>query len=63
MVKYKINYIFEGEKNINDIFIKVLNNELKKHIEMLCKKKKEDVLSSYMKFFSERDKNYCDDFK
>ena len=29
MKKYKINYTFNKEKNINDIFIKVLNNELK----------------------------------
>ncbi len=30
MDRYKINYIFSREKDINDIFIKVLNKELKK---------------------------------
>ena len=38
MDKYKINYIFSKEKDINDIFIKVLNRELKKYILMISKK-------------------------
>ena len=46
MDKYKINYIFSREKDINDIFIKVLNKELKKHILMICKNKKYEVPSS-----------------
>ena len=46
MDKYKIHYIFSEEKDINDIFIKVLNKELKKHILMICKNKKSEVLSS-----------------
>ena len=46
MDKYKINYIFNGEKDINDIFIKVLNKELKKYILMICKNKKYEVPSS-----------------
>ncbi|MBO5138297.1 MAG: hypothetical protein J6B89_01485 [Bacilli bacterium] len=47
MDKYKINYIFENEKDINDIFMKVLNKELKKYILMICKNKKCEVPSSY----------------
>ena len=43
MDKYKINYIFSGEKNINDIFIKVLNKKLKKCILMIFKNKKYEV--------------------
>ena len=46
MDKYKINYIFSGEKDINDIFIKVLNKELKKYILTICKNKKYEVPSS-----------------
>ncbi len=46
MDKYKINYIFSVEKDINDIFIKVLNKELKKYILMICKNKKYEVPSS-----------------
>ena len=40
MDKYKINYIFNEEKDINDILINVLNKELKKYIQMICKNKK-----------------------
>ena len=43
MDKYKINYIFSGEKDINDIFIGVLNKELKKYILTICKNKKNDL--------------------
>lgn len=46
MGKYKINYIFSGDKDINDIFIKVLNKELKKYMQMICKNKKCEVPSS-----------------
>ena len=31
MDKYKINYIFSIDQDINDIFIKVLNKEIKKY--------------------------------
>lgn len=34
MDKYKVNYIYNDEGNIDDIFIKVLNKELKKYTEM-----------------------------
>ncbi len=46
MDKYKINYIFEKEQDINDIFIKALNKELKKYIQAICKNKKCEVPSS-----------------
>ncbi len=46
MDKYKINIIFNEEKDINDIFINVLNKELKKYISMICQNEKSDVLSS-----------------
>ena len=45
MGKYKINYIFEDEKDINDIFIKVLNKELRKYTGMICKNQKEELPS------------------
>ena len=34
MDKYKVNYIYNEDGNIADIFIKVLNRDLKKYIEM-----------------------------
>ena len=43
MDKYKINYIFNNEKDINDILINVLNKELKKYIQMICKNKKTEL--------------------
>lgn len=46
MDKYNIKYIFNEEKDINDIFIKVLNKELKKYIQTICKNKKCEVPSS-----------------
>lgn len=56
MDKYKINYIFNEEEDINDIFINVLNKELKKYILMICKSKKYEVSScSYLSL--ERGKN------
>ncbi len=46
MDKYKINYIYDKNNDINDIFIKVLNKELKKYTLMICKNKKCEVPSS-----------------
>lgn len=46
MDKYKINYIYNENNDINDIFIKVLNKELRKYIQMICKNKKFEVPSS-----------------
>ena len=45
MDKYKINFIFNNEKDINDILINVLNKELKKYIQMICKEKQREVSS------------------
>lgn len=47
MDKYKINYIFNNDKDINDILINVLNKELKKYIQMICKEKQREVSSLY----------------
>ena len=46
MDKYKINYIFNEGKDINDILINVLNKELKKYIQKICKNDKKEVTSS-----------------
>ena len=46
MDKYKINFIFNNEKDINDILINVLNKELKKYVQMICKNYKREVTSS-----------------
>ena len=46
MDKYKINFIFDNKKDINDILIQVLNKELKKYIQMICKNDKREVISS-----------------
>ena len=46
MDKYKINYIYNENNDINDVFIKVLNKELKKYIVMSCKNKQCEVPSS-----------------
>lgn len=54
MDKYKIEFTFNKDKDINDIFISVLNKELKKYIQMICKK---NVSSSFMQFFPEGGKN------
>lgn len=40
MDKYKINFIFNKEKDVNDILINVLNKELKNYIQTICKNKK-----------------------
>ncbi len=50
MDKYNINYIFQRENDINEIFINVLKKELKKYILMICKNKKCEVPSSCMGF-------------
>lgn len=57
MDKYKINYIYTENNDINDIFIKVLNKELKKYIQMICKNKKSEVPSSCTRFSLEGGKN------
>ena len=41
MDKYKINFIFNNEKDINDILINVLNKELKNIFRWFVKKNKE----------------------
>ena len=46
MDKYKINFIFNNEKAINDILINVVKKELKKYIQMICKNDKREVTSS-----------------
>ena len=48
MDKYKINFIFSEKQDINNIFIKVLNEELKKYILMIYKNKKYEVSSTYL---------------
>lgn len=45
MDKYKIHYIYDEANDINDILIKVLNKELKKYIEVICKSEKSGVSS------------------
>lgn len=57
MDKYKINFIFDKEKDINDILIQVLNKEIKKYIQMICKDDKREVTSSSMQFSLEGGKN------
>lgn len=56
MDKYKINYIYNENNDINDIFIKVLNQEFKKYIEMICKDRQSE-LSSCMRLSLKGDKN------
>lgn len=46
MDKYKINYIFNNNKDLNDILISVLNQELKNYIEKMCKNEKSVESSS-----------------
>ena len=57
MDKYKINFIFNNENDINDILINVLNKELKKYIQIICKNIKCEVPSSCTRFFLEEGKN------
>ena len=40
MNKYKINFIYREENNINDILIKVLKKELKNYIQLIYNNKK-----------------------
>lgn len=46
MDKYKVNYTFSEDEDINEIFIKILDKELKKYIQKSCKNKKCEVPSS-----------------
>lgn len=57
MDKYKINFIFNSEKDINDILINILNKELKKHVQMIYKNKKCEVPSSCIYLSLEGGKN------
>lgn len=57
MDKNKINFIFNKEKDINDVLIKVLNKELKKYIQTVCKNDKGEVAPSCMRFSLEEGKN------
>ena len=57
MDKYKINFIFNNEKDINDILINVLNKELKKYVQMICKNYKREETSSCTRFSLEGGKN------
>lgn len=58
MDKYKINYIYNENNDINDIFMRVLKKEIKKYIQMICKNKKEEVSSS-CNYLSGRRINNC----
>lgn len=40
MIKYKINFIYSEENNINDILIKVLRKELNNYIKLIYNNKK-----------------------
>ncbi len=55
MAKYKINFIYENNKNINEIITNVLYKELNKYIKMTCKKQK-DELTSPITYISLKDK-------
>lgn len=46
MVKYKINFIYGKNKTVNQIFISVLNKELKKFLKMTCKNLNNEITSS-----------------
>lgn len=54
MNNYKVNIKY-GTSDLNDILIKVLNSELKKHIKMICKNQKCE-LSSSCTYLSTKDK-------
>jgi len=41
-----MNFIFNNEKDINDILINVLNKELRKYIQMICKNNEREVTSA-----------------
>lgn len=57
MDKYNINFIFNNENDINDILINVLNKELKKYIQIVCKNDKREVTSSCTYLSLEEGKN------
>ncbi len=57
MDNYKINYIYDKNNDVNDIFIKVLNKELKKYMQIISKNGKSEIPSSYTDFSQERRKN------
>lgn len=57
MDKYKINFIFNNKKDINDILTNVLNKEIKKYIEMICINDKREEISSCKRFSLEGGKN------
>lgn len=57
MDKYKINFIFNKEKDINDILINVLNKELKKYIQIICKNDKREITTLCTQFSLEEGKN------
>ena len=50
MGKYKINFIYGSDKSINEIFINVLNKELKKFIKKTCNESMGEVTSSCTHF-------------
>lgn len=54
MNNYKVNIKY-GTSDLNNILIKVLNSELKKHIIMICKNQKCELSSSYT-YLSTKDK-------
>ena len=57
MDKYKINFIFDNKKDINDILTNVLNKEIKKYIEMNCINDKKGETSSCTSIYLEGGKN------
>ncbi len=57
MGKYQINYIYDKNNDLNAIFIKVLNKELKKYIQMISKNEKCDAPSSCPYVSLEESKN------
>ena len=57
MDKYNINFIFNNENDINDILINILDRELKKYIQKICKNDKREVTSSCTRFSLEGGKN------
>jgi len=52
MDKYKINYIYSENNDLNDIFIKVLNKEIKKYLIII--NKKSELATSYAYISQER---------
>lgn len=48
MDDYKIDYVFDGKENINDIFIKVLKREIGIYIEMICNGKMDLSSDAYL---------------